>query len=100
MVESSPSIEEMPGWIRFPTGSSFGKMLARKGVGDDDYRRRAVSIILIKIAALQDRDAHRAEVPDARGKEVAGRFIFFRNRPSVNLKRDTESIATEWQRVY
>src|SRR5687767_5937673 len=76
------------------------KILARKGLGDDDHRRRAVSIVVIEIAALENRNAHRAEVMGACGEEVTRRFVFLRDRPSLNLKRDTEPLVTEWQRVY
>src|SRR6185503_4775459 len=75
-----------------PEWAFVRKILTRKRFCDDDDRRRSLSIILIEIAALQNRNAHRAEVTDAGGEEVAGRLVSVGDGWSIDLKGNTDSI--------
>src|SRR5687768_8590201 len=76
------------------------EILARKSLGDDDHRNRAVTIVVVEIASFENRNSHRAEVADAGGEEISGRFVLLSDRPPVDLKRDAEAIATQRQGKY
>src|ERR1051325_4323782 len=57
-------------------------------------------VAVVEVAPLDHRNAHRAEVADARGEEIADRMILRRHRPSLDLERDAEAISAQRQRIY
>src|SRR5919206_3561027 len=57
-------------------------------------------VTIVEVAPLDQRNAHRAEIANAGGEEIADRMIFRRHRPSLDLERDAESIAAQWEWVH
>src|SRR6185369_10090370 len=57
-------------------------------------------VTIIEIATFDDRDPHRLEVADSRGKEIGGRMVLRRHRPPFDLKGNTEALATQRQWQY
>src|SRR5688572_24475767 len=57
-------------------------------------------VAIVKVATLDQRNAHRAEIADAGREEVRIRMILPRHRPSLDLERDNEAISVQRQRKY